>query len=210
MKLSKEDLIKAGIRFIGVAGPSGAGKTTAVNIMHAYYPHAIVLPGDYYMAKAPVVDKELAMRIFGRTFNSLKEFFEYFNQNETAALVKKLFDMTRPYVTEMYLRDISNLLKQNHVPNPIIADYVYLNAMPEIWDLVTDKIKISSPFERIQKNITAREGGIDRSKTRHEYGIELYDLGGGTTIYNNGTLAEFEESILNICKTFIDVPSKIF
>ena len=87
--MRQSDLLERGIRLIGVKGPSGSGKTKATSVMRECFPQSVVLPGDHYLVKAPVVNKKLAKNIFGRTFENEKELLDYFYQNESTEMLEK-------------------------------------------------------------------------------------------------------------------------
>jgi len=205
------DIINSGIKFIGITGPCGSGKSTAAKAIHAYFPNSIILSGAYYHYKATVENKELARSVFGRTFDSVPEVFEHYFQNTSVeGLFKRWNTLAGPHVSEMFMQDIRSLLNQNSTPNPIIGDYFLLNTLAGVWNLTTHKITIEAPLEQIVNNQVGRKV-VDEVSLQHDVLLEgLYVGRPGVIIKNTGNLSEFENKVKKYCEIIGTDSSKIF
>jgi len=213
MKLSKQDIIDAGVTFIGLKGPAGSGKTTATKVMRQHFQDALVLPGSHYHYKATVEDGKLSKSVFGRTFNSESEALQYYLENESAELLVSWITKSLPCINDMYKGDIKKLLSQNFIPNPIIADWAFANALEDVWGLTTNKLGVSATQEVIARNQGIREGK-DTSSIRSAMAF-LYGVGepADMIIENliSDDLTDYNDKVKKYCDSIIvNDSSKIF
>jgi len=211
VKLSNQDIVDAGIRLIGIKGQSGVGKSTAADTIRNNSKHSIVLPGDFYLFQVALENNKLAEQIYGRTFSNMDEIIEHFFRHESTDLIRKNCTLTIPYVEEMFLHDIGNLLKQKFIPNPIIAEHHLLNLHEQVWALTTDKMSIRAPIEVLARNQIIREGQDTSEKRRAALPTEWYDVGEqGTIINNTGSLAAFKKKVKSFYQSIDIGQSKIY
>ena len=195
--------------FIGIKGPSGAGKSTAAKIIHEQTPNSIILSGANYQYKATLEDEALSKKVFSRTFNTIQEVLEYYLLNESAELLRNWNIEARPYMSEMYLQDINSLLNQNVIPSPIIAEWVLLNILEDVWGITTHKLSIDALPQKLSSNTLNREG-VDNSELRNLSLEEWYNIGEqGVSLSNNDSLETYKKQVKDFYAT-ISEPSKIF
>ena len=207
VKLGKQDFIDAGVRFIGIKGMSGSGKTTASLVMRDYFKKSILLPRDYYTMIALVNNTKLANKLFGRTFNNVQEAVEAVMRIESVDKFRKHITETIPEVEELIHHDLCSILNQNYTPNLIITEGIAYSAYDRIWGLATDKLTTIRAPKKRAKSLILREGrNTSPMRTAALFDLEQ-DGEQGTILTNNGKLISFEKKIIQFCKT-IDVPSR--
>jgi len=207
VKLSKQGIADAGIRIIGIKGQSCSGKSEAADIIRAYFKNAIVLRADFHLFKAAADNDDLAMRVYGRTFDNVHEVLAHFMKIESIDLIERNGVLTAQCVEKMLLRDIKSLLKQNFIPNPIIIESSFLGLYPQICDLITDMLFVWAPKDVLAKNQMAREGKDTVEIRTTALPLSMYTSGKqGKIILNTGSLPEFKSKITDYCD-FIKIAS---
>lgn len=173
---------------IAINGSSSCGKSTFAAELAKHLPNAIHISGDLLMFSSFLRNEHNVMKLCGRTFSSIEDFFDYYFHNETHELLSSIvFD---PALDSNFFTDVSNVIKEDPSLEYVIVEWSLCNYIHSIWDsaAVTLTMKATSEIQlrNFQKHIQERDDRIESLRMRDSISDPLI-CDGKYVVSNDGT-----------------------